>query len=550
MTFKFKHILVIIFILTIFITNRYFFNFSYFPVHDSTVLSRIIEQHKTIKSGQFPPRWSANFGFAYGMPIFQFYAPLAYYFAEIFVLFGFNPLNSLKATYITINIFAFLGAYYLGKKLTNSWGGLLSAISFSFFTYRAVNIFVRGSLAELLAISLFPWIILLIINLINQSNKKNYLFLTIILSLFFLSHNISILTFLPFCFLIIFYFIIQNYTFEKIKLLVFSFMNAFLIASFFLLPAFTQQKYTRVNSLTQEFSNYQHHFLSLKQLFIRNWGYGGSILGPQDDLSFYLGNETLLLIFVTFVYFFIYKNKIKSEKRTKKDFLFFIFLFLLSVFLTSYKSAFIWNNLPLISFIQFPWRFLGISTFILSILLSYLSLIPIKNRQLLLAPIAFIILLNFNYFRPDKLTQNQNIVNPSVQFIKEELSSVIPDYLPPDIDWQALEPIDFPFNYQKEKVNINLIKNNSQEITAHLNAKEESNISINRFVFPNWQSKLNNQELNCEIKDFIYQCPIPAGDHLFQFYWSEKGINQFANYMSIFGLILLLVVCRSSKLPS
>src|SRR3989344_4665537 len=50
----------------------------FFRVHDFTHGARIAEYAQAFGEGQFPVRWSGNFGYGYGMPAFQFYAPLPY----------------------------------------------------------------------------------------------------------------------------------------------------------------------------------------------------------------------------------------------------------------------------------------------------------------------------------------------------------------------------------------------------------------------------------------------------------------------------------------
>ena len=46
-----------------------------FDVHDFIHGVRITEMTSALQEGQFPVRWSQNFGYGYGMPLFEFYAP-------------------------------------------------------------------------------------------------------------------------------------------------------------------------------------------------------------------------------------------------------------------------------------------------------------------------------------------------------------------------------------------------------------------------------------------------------------------------------------------
>src|SRR3989344_5903619 len=56
---------------------------TFFPLHDYTHVARLSEMHRALVDGYLPVRWSKNLGFGYGMPLFNFYAPLFYYVAEI-----------------------------------------------------------------------------------------------------------------------------------------------------------------------------------------------------------------------------------------------------------------------------------------------------------------------------------------------------------------------------------------------------------------------------------------------------------------------------------
>jgi hypothetical protein len=553
MKIKFKSIAPIIFFATILIINFYFLNNQYFQVHDWTGGARIYDLHQALKDGHFPPRWSKNHGFGYGMPLFQFYSPLPFFISEIFVVFGFSILTSLKLSYLTISIIGFLGSYNLAKKLTNKWGGLISASAFSLCTYHALNIYVRGALAELLAINLMPWTIYYVIQLIRDKYRQYYLGLTLSLTALFLSHNVTIITFMPFWAITAFYFLfLKNQNDKKqikksLSLIILSGFNAFLLASFFLLPAFLQKKYTRVDSLTGGFSQYPQHFIYFRQLFIPNWDYGGSIGGPDDDMSFYLGNEILLIVLITGIALILQfiKGKTNTKKSNLSNFVFLSICFLISIFLTNFKSQFIWDKLPLVSFIQFPWRYLGVASFFLAILAGYSSKI-IKKPEL--ASVAIFILIAFfsgRYFYPKKLENLKEIYDPNPEFIQTRMSEILPDYLPPDIDWQNWTPPNSIIEIKNGEGEFNVITHKTQQILADINLKTDAIIKVNRFVFPNWVVEVDKEKVDCKIKDFAYECLLDSGRHELDFYWSEKGLNQISNYLSLVGIILLIWISRS-----
>ena len=59
-------------------------------------LARLVEFDAAVRAGDLFPTWSPDLYTGYGSPIFQFYAPLTYYFAEVPVLIGFDYAAALK----------------------------------------------------------------------------------------------------------------------------------------------------------------------------------------------------------------------------------------------------------------------------------------------------------------------------------------------------------------------------------------------------------------------------------------------------------------------
>ena len=86
-------------ILLSFFAIKPFLASGFFPMHDDTQPSRVFEMANALNDGMFPVRWSENLGFGFGYPIFNFYAPLAYYIGAVFYLAGLNPLDATKVIF-------------------------------------------------------------------------------------------------------------------------------------------------------------------------------------------------------------------------------------------------------------------------------------------------------------------------------------------------------------------------------------------------------------------------------------------------------------------
>ncbi|HXV97302.1 MAG TPA: hypothetical protein VEC93_02695, partial [Anaerolineae bacterium] len=63
----------------------------FFEAHDAKhSVFFLVEFDQTWRDGFWWPRWSPDFAFGYGYPLFNMYAPLAFYAAEILHLLGFG----------------------------------------------------------------------------------------------------------------------------------------------------------------------------------------------------------------------------------------------------------------------------------------------------------------------------------------------------------------------------------------------------------------------------------------------------------------------------
>src|SRR3989344_6826795 len=130
--------------------------------------------------------------------------------------------------------------YLLGNRLFGKEGGLVSAVLYLFAPYRALDIYVRGAIAESFALALAPLFFYFSLRLIEKASIKNFLAFSFSLAAFLLSHNIMTMIFLPF---FIIWIIFWTYTLRlKVIATVFlSIVSSFGLSAFFLLPAFFEK---------------------------------------------------------------------------------------------------------------------------------------------------------------------------------------------------------------------------------------------------------------------------------------------------------------------
>lgn len=551
----FKNYLVFSFLAVIFLASSWsLLQPGFFRAHDYVHASRIAEMSLALTEGHFPVRWSQNFGYGFGMPLFEFYAPLPFYVGSAFHLLGADLVFATKLLFLIANLGSLLGAYFLGRELFGYRGGVLLTAAFTLAPYRAVNLFIRGALSEAWGMMALPWILLGTIQTIQHRSKKGFLILTLGLVTLMLSHNLTTMMFLPMSviYALGYTLIFTQKPAEILKTwlrLALSYGLAIGLAGFYLIPAFTEKKFTQIDTILGGYFHYSNHFLYIRQFLVPNWGYGGSGWGPNDEISFFLGlGQLLTLLLAGLIGLFYLKGAIKQPSRAKKQSVLHLLLLggllALGLFMTLLKSQWAWDHLPLLNYIQFPWRFLATAILFLAVI-SALVLKMINSALLrsLYFVIVFLLITvgNFYYFRPEKMMDNPtDLYYGDPDKIRTAQSGVLKDYVPIQMSYEGdklkdqFERFVFPAGVTQEL-------NQTHQKLYRFNLAQGQAVEFPIANFPNWQVELDGQPHSSFTSPTgLLASEIPSGNHTVGLIFANSPTRNLADGLSLISLLLLL----------
>jgi hypothetical protein len=405
----------LILITSVILTIIPFFQTGLFDVHDPTSAFRLSTLVSTISSGQFPASWNNSLNFGFGYPLHLYYAPLFTYLGAIFT----SLVSAEIAVKIALVIASFVGTIgvYFSLLSIGPYAATVAAVAFTYLPYRASALYVRGSYAEFLAMSLLPWVIYFWTK--QQRSKQVILTTAILTALFALSHNTLPILVAPIILLTIFL-----YQGRYIKGSVLAFLATIGLTAWFILPVFLERSFVQVDSVAR-LTNFRDHFLSIGQLWYSRWGYGGSSAGvANDQMSFMIGKGQIILALIGV--FALLKNK--SYKIL--SLLGFVVLF--AVFLSLEQSRFIWEAFPLLSVMQFPWRSLAVAGVGVALLSGYsLTLVPVKFRGTVAIILTILLIFtNYTYFHPQEYRNYNQDILTSQSNLDPLVRDKIPEYLP------------------------------------------------------------------------------------------------------------------------
>ena len=505
-------------------------------------LFRQFEFHKCIQDFQIPCRWAEASGFEYGEPLFNFYGQLSYVFGEPFHLAGLSIINSVKISFIFSLVASAFSMFLLAKQLWGSnFAAVISSILYVYAPYRAVDVWVRGALPEALSFVFFPLIFYFFNKFLASEKIRDLLLFSLLTAGLVILHNLSFLMFLLPLGVWAIYSLTKSKKWYLLKNLIMAAILAFLISSFYLLPVLLEGKLVNLGKTVEGYYDFRAHFTSLHQLLIsRVWGYGASVWGPGDNLSFSVG-QIHWMMSTLLIFLLVLTKKIKEYFNI----LILIAISWLALFLIHTRSTFIWELISPLEFLQFPWRFLSIAVFSFA-LVSGAVVLFLKNNLvktvITLAIILVTIFTNFGFFREDKWLPISDEHYFSGGFWDEQVASAVNDFWP-------IYGAKIPNQRAKEKIvflegagQLLSFEKTSRTVKAKILAETPSKIQLAAVYFPGWEGFLDSKKVEIEPSGDLglITLEVPEGDHQILLKFKNTPVRTFGNILTLLGLGILI----------
>jgi hypothetical protein len=540
-------------------------NNQYFSMHDDQQVARLFLLDKGIHQGYLFPRWVDTLGFGYGYPLFNFYPPLVYYVGEIFHLFGASFIWSIKLVFISGFVLAAVGMYLAVRQLLGKLPALLASVLYTYFLYHAINVYVRGAMAEFFSMTVVPFVFWAVIRLGKNLSVRNSVFFGIAFAFLLLCH--PLISF-PTVFYLGFFFLFYLFTVkEKIKFTAFyagGGILGLLLSAFFWLPSLVEKKYTFVDDiLTKELASYKIHFVCPQQLLNSPWGYGGSGPGCFDGMTYQLGKIHLALIvfsFLTFIYFVI-KNR--KDKSLIQHYVLAFLLLVFSIFMTVPFSSFIWDNIKFLWYLQFPWRFFTFIAFFVSVIGAWgiynLEAIGQLKKYLYIVQGGLVLMISLGcivvygkYFKPQTyrnitdadLTSFEDIAwrisKTSFEFVPKGIITTKTQYDTTTLDINHDQLPTSSYKILEGNVSVNVLQNKMANKEYSVDVIQPSIFRLNTYNFPGWKATLDSKPLTITDNNSykLITTELPEGKHTLSFTFTDTPLRLISNWVSILSVLV------------
>jgi len=357
----------------------------------------------TVKRGAVFTRWLPDLALGYGFPFFNYRAPLSYYVGLGLHLIGMPLPLALNLLYVLSIVGSALGAYLLARDLFGPRAGVLAAVTYAYAPYQLLDALMRGNAPEIVALALMPFVLWAFRRLALQGGRWWFLGSVVLLVSLYLSHNISSLLFTPFllAYLVVLWYIHgEQGRWRQVAL---AFVLGLGLTVFFWLPALAEKQYVQLYLTGATRNNdFRHNFIGLTEIFAPPKAFDTSLMNPP--LNVRLGTVQVGLAVIGFALGlrlswrqggqeaqprppepekgWSKRPENQGPKERRVSLVFFALIAALFVFMSTSASIWLWERVPLLPFVQFPWRFVGRASLPVALLAgATLSAVPEARRS-------------------------------------------------------------------------------------------------------------------------------------------------------------------------
>ena len=502
------------------------------------------------------PRYSSGLVYGYGAPLFNFFPPLAYYPASLAHRLGLSFLGGWLLSMCLYTVAAGAGMYLLGRLWTRTaLGASFAAAAYVYSPYLLFDSVTRGATAELAALAALPFAFYGATRLAFAGGRRDFLMALAALCLFIPLHTVITLHGAALLALYGLFLIWRADNWRSVLVrLALAGALALLLTAFYWLPALAERETIKLPLIAEQLGHIDatRHLRPLAEVLALP--HTADPTQQNQALPISLGWPQLILAAIGIILSFR-----ASNRRYRPLMIALAVAVGLIVFLNTAPSAWIWENIPLIGFTQFPWRTLGLASLLLALMsavgaqLLWRSLGAGRRRLAVLAGIALVLVIaglpwTFAGFHDDIAAADIGDVQRFEREGGQLALSSYAEYLPVSADAGQLDADRLIARFDESDVIPRLLPSPSVEILAQawqgtaaalrLRLAEAQTLVFDWLYVPGWAARINGESVNVfpAARSGLVALAAPAGELDLQLSLEPTAAQSLAGALGAIGL--------------
>jgi hypothetical protein len=479
------------------------------------------------KQGIVYPRWAALAHFAYGEPRFLFYPPASWILGA--TLSAIFPWTLVASIYIWIALVAAgVSMFLVARQWLDRRDATFAAVLYVVNPYHLVIVYWRSAFAELLASSLLPLLLLLLLRA-NEKGRRVTVFLALLLGCAWLVNAPAAVMIHYSLGLLMVVIAWQGRSPRVLVVGTAAVLLGAALAAFYLLPAVYEQKWVNIAEAVSAGSRPQDNFL-----FIHT--------ADRDHDAF---NRVISWIAVAEILLTLRAAWAARSWGSRNRTLWYVLVAwsgACAVLMLSLSSP-LWNILPKLRFMQFPWRWM----LCLGIPFTLLTVLGVRRWAVRLAiyvATLCVLAVVWQHFQPpwwDNATELRQMRDNVATGMGYEGSD---EYTPVDADPSSVDKnarrvtVDGPAH---AAIRVSDWTAEQKLFTAEMSAPD--NLVLHLFAYPAWRVEVNGQLVQPKTREGTGQMlvPVEAGANRVQISFVRTWDRSLGVWISLLALILIFV---------
>lgn len=484
------------------------------------------------KLGIAYPRWAALAQFGYGEPRFIFYPPASWTLGA--ALSAIFPWTLVSNIYIWIVLVAagasmFLLARQWLDRTEAAFAGVLYAVN----PYHIVIVYWRSAFAELLAAALLPLLLYLLLRA-HQQGGRNTLWLGVLLACAWLT-NAPAAVMIHYSLALLVLIIAWQHRSPRILLLAAaSVLLGAMLAAFYLLPAIYEQRWVNIGEAVSTGLRPRDSFL---------FAHSGD---PEHDaFNRIVSWVAVAEIATTFAAAWAAR---KWASRNRALWYLLLAWALASALLMLPVTSPLWNILPKLRFMQFPWRWM----LCLGIPFTLLLIVSVRRatfRAAIYLAMLGIIVFAGHHYQPPWWDNAADLREMRDNMLTSEGYEGVDEYTPVGADPSAVDKAARRVTVAgpaHAAIRVAEWKPERKVFTAEMSAPDD--LLLHLFNYPAWRVQVNGRVVPAGTREGTGQMlvPVDAGANRVQIVFIRTWDRKVGAWISGFAILLILILLRKS----
>ena len=506
------------------------------------------------KQGVLFPRWTAWTNFGFGEPRFIFYPPLSWILGAALSLI--LPISWVPAAFILLTqTLAGVSAFFLLRRLTANTPAYLGAAFYAANPYALLVSYVRSDFAEQLACAIFPLLLLTALRLVGPLQEEKPKLSTI--PLFALPFATVWLCNAPagviasYSMALLFGWAALTQRSWKIALRgIAGLALGFGLAGYYLIPAAYEQRWVNIGQA-----------LSSGLLPAQNFLFTRIADVEHTWFNWISSLCAIALILLTALTAFASRRfsrgaTISTGPKALWDTALLLLGSVATVMMLRLTAA-LWNLLPEMRFVQFPWRWMSI----LAVVCSCFLAAAVERRRgwmwfvlvaILSFPLGYFLTQN-TWWDPDEMATQLAAINTSTGYEGvDEYDPLGDDHL--ELPKHAPLTEIFPESSKNAdrkppnaRIQVEIWRTDNHKVLVEYSGP--ARVALRLLNYPTWQVTVNGKTVTPEKPDDLDQMlvPIEAGRSEIQVRFVRTTDQTAGNALSLFSLVLAAGLLASRK---